>query len=83
MFAAPGISASPSEENLRYFNVIILGPQNTPYEGDESTATYLCNMHSEFVVPCYLRHVIDKEAISRRFFQAGTVFTRRLSNGSP
>ncbi|BDA45024.1 Ubiquitin-conjugating enzyme E2 N [Coccomyxa sp. Obi] len=30
---APGISASPSEENLRYFNVIILGPQNTPYEG--------------------------------------------------
>mmetsp|Transcript_546 Transcript_546/g.3875 ORF Transcript_546/g.3875 Transcript_546/m.3875 type:complete len:155 (+) Transcript_546:240-704(+) len=30
---APGISASPSEENLRYFNVIILGPQQSPYEG--------------------------------------------------
>ncbi|CAL8469229.1 g8770 [Coccomyxa elongata] len=30
---APGISASPCEDNLRYFNVIILGPQNTPYEG--------------------------------------------------
>ena len=30
---APGISASPSEENLRYFNVIILGPAQSPYEG--------------------------------------------------
>ncbi|DBB10121.1 TPA: Ubiquitin-conjugating enzyme E2 36 [Trebouxia sp. C0006] len=31
--AAPGISASPSEENLRYFNVMILGPQQSCYEG--------------------------------------------------
>ncbi|WOH03024.1 hypothetical protein DCAR_0522415 [Daucus carota subsp. sativus] len=30
---APGISASPSEENMRYFNVIILGPEKSPYEG--------------------------------------------------
>lgn len=30
---APGISASPSEENLRYFNVMILGPTTSPYEG--------------------------------------------------
>ncbi|XP_024385610.1 ubiquitin-conjugating enzyme E2 36 isoform X1 [Physcomitrium patens] len=30
---APGISASPSEENLRYFNVMILGPSQSPYEG--------------------------------------------------
>jgi ubiquitin-conjugating enzyme E2 N len=30
---APGISASPSEENQRYFNVIILGPQESAYEG--------------------------------------------------
>ncbi|KAK2077563.1 Ubiquitin-conjugating enzyme E2 36 [Prototheca wickerhamii] len=29
----PGISASPSEENLRYFNVIILGPDSSPYQG--------------------------------------------------
>ena len=28
-----GISAAPSEENLRYFNVIILGPESSPYEG--------------------------------------------------
>jgi hypothetical protein len=31
--AAPGISASPSEENMRYFNVMILGPAQSPYEG--------------------------------------------------
>ncbi|XP_041995546.1 ubiquitin-conjugating enzyme E2 36-like [Salvia splendens] len=30
---APGISASPSEDNMRYFNVIILGPSQSPYEG--------------------------------------------------
>ena len=35
--AAPGISASPSEENLRYFNVMILGPQQSCYEGTAST----------------------------------------------
>merc|ERR1711907_559549 len=29
----PGISATPYEENLRYFNVIIAGPQSSPYEG--------------------------------------------------
>ncbi|KAG6494028.1 hypothetical protein ZIOFF_049046 [Zingiber officinale] len=32
-FAAPGISASPSEDNMRYFNVMILGPTQSPYEG--------------------------------------------------
>jgi ubiquitin-protein ligase len=32
--AAPGISASPSEENMRYFNVMILGPAQSPYEGN-------------------------------------------------
>jgi ubiquitin-conjugating enzyme E2 N len=30
---APGISASPSEENMRHFNVMILGPQSSAYEG--------------------------------------------------
>merc|ERR1712188_162694 len=30
---APGISASPSEENARYFNVMIIGPSTSPYEG--------------------------------------------------
>ncbi|KAK9056933.1 hypothetical protein SSX86_024298 [Deinandra increscens subsp. villosa] len=31
--APPGISASPSEDNMRYFNVMILGPTQSPYEG--------------------------------------------------
>ncbi|CAK9278263.1 unnamed protein product [Sphagnum jensenii] len=31
--SAPGISASPSEDNLRYFNVMIVGPSQSPYEG--------------------------------------------------
>ena len=31
--AALGISVSPSEENMRYFNVMILGPAQSPYEG--------------------------------------------------
>jgi hypothetical protein len=35
VLAAPGISASPSEENMRYFNVMILGPSQSPYEGDK------------------------------------------------
>lgn len=35
LYTAPGISASPSEENMRYFNVMILGPAQSPYEGNE------------------------------------------------
>ena len=31
--AAPGISATPYKDNLRYFNVIIQGPATSPYEG--------------------------------------------------
>eukprot|EP01006_Ploeotia_vitrea_P000646 TRINITY_DN103402_c0_g1_i1.p1 TRINITY_DN103402_c0_g1~~TRINITY_DN103402_c0_g1_i1.p1 ORF type:complete len:149 (+),score=16.46 TRINITY_DN103402_c0_g1_i1:31-477(+) len=29
----PGICACPHEENLRYFNVVVAGPTNSPYEG--------------------------------------------------
>jgi ubiquitin-conjugating enzyme E2 N len=28
-----GISAAPTEENMRYFNVVIVGPNSSPYEG--------------------------------------------------
>ena len=28
-----GISATPYEDNFRYFNVVIAGPMGTPYEG--------------------------------------------------
>lgn len=30
---APGISATPYQDNLRYFNVIVQGPQQSAYEG--------------------------------------------------
>jgi ubiquitin-conjugating enzyme E2 N len=30
---APGISATPHDDNLRYFKVIIAGPAQSPYEG--------------------------------------------------
>merc|ERR1711968_72919 len=30
---APGISATPPAENARYFNVMIIGPTTSPYEG--------------------------------------------------
>jgi ubiquitin-conjugating enzyme E2 N len=33
LLPAPGISASPSDDNVRYFNVIILGPSQSPYDG--------------------------------------------------
>lgn len=29
---APGIEARPHEDNLRYFEVTILGPMDSPYE---------------------------------------------------
>ncbi|ELU39766.1 ubiquitin-conjugating enzyme domain-containing protein [Rhizoctonia solani AG-1 IA] len=31
---APGISASPHEDNLRYFDVTIAGPGGSPFEGE-------------------------------------------------
>eukprot|EP00300_Choanocystis_sp_HF-7_P026134 c28803_g1_i1.p1 GENE.c28803_g1_i1~~c28803_g1_i1.p1 ORF type:complete len:149 (+),score=24.12 c28803_g1_i1:34-480(+) len=30
---APGISAVPHPDNLRYFDVVIAGPQSSPFEG--------------------------------------------------
>ena len=36
--AAPGISAKPYEDNLRYFHVQIEGPQQSAYEGESRSA---------------------------------------------
>ena len=33
----PGIDAVPQEDNLRYFDVKIDGPSQSPYEGDQSS----------------------------------------------
>ena len=39
----PGISATPHDDNARYFNVIIAGPQDSAYEGDtDSIDNYTC-----------------------------------------
>ncbi|KAJ9551462.1 hypothetical protein OSB04_015507 [Centaurea solstitialis] len=42
---APGISASPSEENMRYFNVMILGPSQSPYEEPKLLSKILFSKH--------------------------------------
>lgn len=36
MPTVPGISATPYEDNLRYFNVVITGPEQSPYESEFS-----------------------------------------------
>ncbi|TVY23554.1 Ubiquitin-conjugating enzyme E2 [Lachnellula hyalina] len=45
----PGISAVPHEDNLRYFDVSIHGPQTSPYEGRDGTVkhthVHLSNVH--------------------------------------
>lgn len=67
---APGISASPSEENLRYFNVMILGPSQSPYEGTVNLSVKGCS--AELVdskVAYNAKIAIDRnslEAISHR-----------------
>lgn len=50
-FEAPGISASPSEENMRYFNVMILGPTQSPYEGIQLITPIIANV-SLFGLKC-------------------------------
>ncbi|KAL0362627.1 UNVERIFIED_CONTAM: Ubiquitin-conjugating enzyme E2 35 [Sesamum calycinum] len=57
---APGISASPSEDNMRYFNVMILGPTQSPYEVSAFRPCFLARYISDkrywfmrFVPSCY------------------------------
>ena len=33
IYLVPGVSATPYEDNNRYFNVAIAGPTDSPYEG--------------------------------------------------
>ena len=37
--SVPGISAVPHEDNLRYFDVKIHGPSQSPYEGQSEHAS--------------------------------------------
>lgn len=66
--AAPGISAHPSEENLRYFNVMILGPQQSPYEGAcpaASAAVPARDRHAVCWHPPHLRGAADGCQVER------------------
>jgi len=51
----PGISATPHANNLRYFNVVIAGPQDSAYDGafDSPFPAILCN----YCLLCSLRNV--------------------------
>ncbi|MCD7448891.1 ubiquitin-conjugating enzyme E2 N [Datura stramonium] len=47
---APGISASPSEENMRYFNVSYSGPTQSPYEGGKLNWNCFCLKSTQWLL---------------------------------
>jgi hypothetical protein len=49
----PGISATPHENNLRYFKVVIAGPQDSAYDG-------MCKQKKH--TGCALLHSVNKAA---------------------
>ena len=51
----PGISATPHENNLRYFNVVIAGPQDSAYDGS-STVCLIFPSSPLRVSACCLGH---------------------------
>ena len=54
----PGISATPHENNLRYFNVVIAGPQDSAYDGAD------CSRYSSFVLRlCEQTHLFHKHLL--------------------
>jgi hypothetical protein len=46
---APGITAVPKEDNLRYFSVTIAGPPSTPYAGTSEIRTWSWVLFSVFL----------------------------------
>ncbi|CAA6665609.1 unnamed protein product [Spirodela intermedia] len=60
---APGISASPSEDNMRYFNVMILGPTQSPYEGKMKYISY-CGLLRVFKLELFLPEEYPMAALS-------------------
>jgi hypothetical protein len=68
---APGISAVPHDDNLRYFNVAITGPEGSPFErtsciychvlGSEAVAPWsllLLLFGFSFILPCSAKTVV-------------------------
>ncbi|XP_024310543.1 uncharacterized protein LOC100832365 isoform X4 [Brachypodium distachyon] len=54
---APVISASPSGENMRYFNVMIFGPEQSPYEASLTQSNGIAVMTSKGI----LQHTVQWE----------------------
>jgi len=49
-YLVPGISAVPHEDNARYFNVIIQGPDSSPYEGSNIFVSRKANSNLVFLL---------------------------------
>jgi hypothetical protein len=43
----PGISATPTEQNARHFNVVIAGPQDSAYDGASAALHQLCHCSTD------------------------------------
>ena len=64
---APGISAAPHEDNLRYFDVTIQGPDGSPFQSAYfSSAT----------------RKLDNNLYNRRYIPPRTLLARRVPNGA-
>lgn len=59
----PGISATPYEDNFRYFNVVIAGPAASPYEG-ESARVRVYRIATEPEKACANVHVQNAPMLS-------------------
>jgi ubiquitin-conjugating enzyme E2 N len=64
----PGISAVPHDDNLRYFDVVISGPESSPFEGQS------CRRPSS----SFFSHSPGERLTSRHFVDAGGHFKLEL-----
>ena len=63
----PGISAIPHDDNLRYFDVLISGPNESPFEGQSSLLSYLSYFR--------LKLIRERAVCDRWYLQVGIVLT--------
>lgn len=68
---APGITATPHEDNLRYFDVVISGPSQSPFEGKYLFLTYTL-----------IELSFDRHVVRRRLVQARALSSRGVSHGT-
>lgn len=70
-----GITASPHEDNLRYFDVTISGPDQSPFQGPPLPLPF-------HPIPTPFHNTNTKRG-NRRNIQIGTLSPRRVPNGTP